>query len=99
MKKRIKSLIEVSLITFLIFFIPLYTSLVINLYVGYEIYKKFGWQKAGFICGISIVLIVLDNFAHGRQDYFRAVMWAFQALWTHQYYLHNKTSFKVFEEK
>lgn len=90
MTKKIKHISKecslLGVMAVLVFVIPIWTSLIIGSYVTYKLYKKSGWQKAFILGGITLILIVLDNFVQGRQDYLRAVTWAYQFILMYEYY-------------
>lgn len=65
---------------FLIYFIPVYTALILNGYVGYVVYKRGFKTRAWVIFGTNIFLILIDNLVKGQQDVLRANLWAWQAV-------------------
>lgn len=63
-----------------VFFAPFYTAVGMLLWSMYLIYKKYDLVKAITVAGIPLAVVLADNLATGRQDYFRATVFAYQAI-------------------
>jgi predicted PurR-regulated permease PerM len=78
--KNVREAIVWIVLAFLIFFIPVYTSMFIMTAVMLYVRWRFDSLKAFVIVGIPLTVVLLDNFVSGRQDLIRSNLFAFQSV-------------------